>query len=185
MSNSSYVIRNYHPTDFNHYVLLNIEAENLEPAGCCTSTRAIVENLDRPNHSPEQDLFIAEIDGAMIGYIDLIPELTIGRVILNCWVHPKHRKRGVATKLFDYATEHAKELGASTVHVHVAKDNEAAKSILSKLRFECVRCFLELRLDMSETRWQDIDQTALGCRHLNPGEEDKLTQTQNRSFAGS
>ena len=37
---------------------------------------------------------------------------------------------------------------------------------------------------MAKIRWQDIDQAAIGCRYLQRGEEDKLTQIQNRSFAG-
>jgi len=36
---------------------------------------------------------------------------------------------------------------------------------------------------MAKVRWQDIDQATLQCRHLQCGEEDKLTQLQNRSFA--
>jgi len=37
---------------------------------------------------------------------------------------------------------------------------------------------------MAVVRWQGIDQPALGCRHLQSGEEDKLTQIQNRAFTG-
>ena len=184
MNNSHYTIRNYQPADFDKYVLLNIEAEELEPTGRGVSPQVIAENLGRPSYSPEQDLFVAEIAGSLIGYMDVTPELAIGRVILDCWVHPEHRRRGLATKLLSYATHRAKELGANVAHVNITEDNVAAKSVLSKLGFECARRFLELRLNMTEVSWQDIDQAALGCRYLQRGEEDKLTQIQNRSFAG-
>ncbi len=49
--------------------------------------------------------------------------------------------------------------------------------------FSLVRCFLELRLDLSKVPLSNISQIALQCRHLKRGEEDKLTQIQNRSFA--
>lgn len=185
MSNSSYTIRNYQPADFDNYVLLNIEAEKLEPTGRCVSPQAIAEHLGRPSCSPEQNVFVAEISGNIVGYLNVTPELTIGRVILDCWVHPEHRRRGLATKLLFYATHRAKELGAKVAHVNIPQDNVIAKSVLSKLGFKYVRRFLELRLDIAKVRWQDTDQAALQCRHLQRGEEDKLVQIQNRSFAGT
>jgi len=185
MSNSPYTIRNYQPTDFDRYVLLNIEVEKLGPTGRCTSPQVLSENLCRPNYSPEQDLFIAETAGNIVGYMDVAPELNIGRVILSCLIHPDHRRRGLATKLLGCATHRAKELGVKLAQVNILQDNVVAKSVLSKLGFKFVRRFLELRLDIPAVRWQDIDQTALRYRRLQRGDEDKLTQIQNRSFAGT
>ncbi len=185
MSNSPYTIRNYQPADFNKYVLLHTEAEKLEPTERCVSPQVIAEHLGRPNYSPEQDLFVVEISGNIVGYMDVAPELTIGRVILDCWVHPEHRRRGLATKLLSYTTHRAKELGAKIAHANIPQDNAVAKSVLSRLGFSFIRRYFEFRLDMAKLHWQDIDQAALGCRHLQRGEEDKLTQIQNRSFAGT
>ena len=184
MGDSIYTIRNYRPADFETYVQVIIEAEKLEPTGLGASVESVSENLRRPNYSPEQDLFVAEIAGNMVGRMDVAPELIIGRVILNCFIHPDHRRRGLATKFLGYATLRAKELGVKVAHVNIAPDNVAAKIVLSKLGFRFVRRFLQLRLDMTKLRWQDMDQAALPCRHLHYGEEDKLTQIQNRSFAG-
>ena len=182
MSASSYTIRNYQPRDFGKYRRLNIEAEKLEPSGRCISPQVLAENLGRPNYSPEQDLFIVEMAGSLVGYIDVLPELIIGRVILTCWVHPEHRRQGTATKLLDYALHRAKELGAEVAHVEIPQDNAVAKGVLSRLGFRFVRRFLQLRLDIAQVCRQDMEQAALDCRHLQPGEEDKLTQIQNRSF---
>ncbi|MFC1864600.1 GNAT family N-acetyltransferase [Chloroflexota bacterium] len=185
MSNSPYTIRNYRPADFNKYVLLNIEAEKLEPTGRSVSPQVIAEQLGRSNYSSGLDLFVVELAGSFVGYMDMRPELAIGRVILDCWVHPEHRRRGLATKLLTYATHRARELGVKAAHVNILQDNVAAQIVLSRLGFDFVRRFLELRLDMAQTNWQDIDQAALSCRHLKRGEEDKLTQIQNCSFAGT
>ena len=196
MSNSLYNIRNYQPADFNKYVLLITEAEKLEPTGRCVSPRVVAEQLERPNYSPEQDLFIIEIDEDIVGYMDVKPELTIGRVVLDCWVHPEHRRRGLATKLLSYATGRARLLGAKAAHVNIREDNVVASRVLSRLGFSLVRRFLELRLDIpdvGETVKERIpsrlgvamDQAAPGCRYLQHGEEDKLTQLQNRAFAGT
>ncbi|MFC2052630.1 GNAT family N-acetyltransferase [Chloroflexota bacterium] len=184
MSNSHYTIRNYQPSDFNKYASLHIDAEKLEPTGWrCLSPPAIAERLCRPNYSPEQDLFIAETSGDIVGYMDITPELTIGRVILDCWVHPEHRGKGLGKELLISAVRRAKELGARIAHVNILQDSTVAGGVLVKLGFECVRRFLELRLDLSKVRQQDINQPALEYRYLQPGEEDKLTSTQNRAFA--
>ena len=184
MSNHVYVISNYQPKDFDKYVLLNIKAEELEPTGRCISPQVIAERLGQPNYSPEQDLFIVEINGDIIGFIDVTPELSIGRVILNCWVHPEYRRRGLSTELLDYAINRAKELGVKVAHVNIAENNVVARKVLSKLDFGLIRRFLELRLDIADVRWQDKNQASLECHYLQRGEEGKLAQLQNRAFAG-
>jgi len=185
MNNSFYTVRNYRPADFDAYVQLIADAEKLEPAGRCASLEVISEYLQRPNYSPEQDLFFVETAGNIVGYLNVTPEIGIGRVILRGLIHPDHRRRGLATKVLGYAMHRAKELGTKVAHVNIDQDNVVAKSLLSKLGFRFVRRFLQLRLDMAKIRWQDSDQTALLYRHLQRGEEDKLTQIQNRSFAGT
>lgn len=186
MGNFPYTIRNYQPSDFNHYVVLNTEAEKLEPTGRSVSPRAIAENLRRPNYSSEQDLFVVEIADSIVGYMDVTPELDIGRVILDCWVHPQHRRRGVATQLFSYARHRARELQAKVAHVNIMEGNVIAKNVLTtRLGFKFVRRFLQLRLDIAKVHRQDVDQAAVQCRHLKRGEEQKLTQIQNRCFAGT
>jgi len=185
MSGSIYYIRNYQSLDFNKYVKLCAEAEKMEPSGRCVSPQFVAEQLERPNYSPEQDLFIAGIDEIIIGYMNVTPELTIGRVVLSCWVHPEHRRKGLATKFLGYATNRAGELGARIAHVNVEEDNVVAERLLSGLGFSFVRRFLELRLDIADIGRLDINPVATGCRYLQPGEEDKLTQLQNCAFAGT
>ena len=185
MSNAHYVIRNYQPADFNNFVLLNIEAERFETTGRCVSSQVIAEQLARPNYSPQQALFLIELAGSIVGYMDTAPELTIGRVTFHCWIHPEHRRRGLATELIDFATHWAKKLRVRAVQTNIDKDNAAAQALLSKLGFQHVRRFLELKLDIGELRRQDIAQINPGCRHLQRGEEDKLTYIQNRSFTGT
>jgi mycothiol synthase len=185
MSNHPYVIRNFRPDDLQGYVQLNVEAERLTPTGRCTSPQLLAQGLGRPNCLPERDLFIAEAAGKVVGYTDVRSELGIGRAVLDCLVHPEHRRKGLATKLFDHASRRARESGARVAHVNVAEGNAAAKGLLSKLGFRFVRRFLDLRLELSEARLLAGEQVALPCRHLQRGEEDKLAQIQNRSFAGT
>ena len=178
-----YTIRNYQPTDFDRYSQLNIEVAKLEFTERCTSPQRLRESLYRPNHSPEQDLFIVETARNIVGYMDVLPEVGIGRVILDCLIHPDHRRQGLATKLLGHAIHRAKDLGVRVAHVNIPEDNVTAKSVLSKLGFRFIRRFLELRVDVSNIRWQDNSQCVVKYRNLQPGEEGKLAQFQNYSFA--
>ena len=54
---------------------------------------------------------------------------------------------------------------------------------LARLGFNLVRRFLVLRLKMTDVPEQDTNQATQPYRHLKRGEEEKLTQLQNRSFA--
>ena len=180
MIDSQYIIRNYQPADFNSFVRLRREAE-----GRHVSPQNVTETLSRPYYSPEQDLFLIMKAGSIIGYMDILPEPGIGRVVINCWLRPAHRRKGLATKLLSHAMHRARDLGVGVAHVNVTEDNAAARTVLSRLGFKCVRRFLELELDMSRLSGQEANQAAQECRYLSPGEEDKLTDIQNRCFAGT
>jgi len=182
--NSPYSIGNFRPSDFDKYISLLAEAEKLEPAGRCASPLVVANQLARPNYFPEQDLFILWSDD-IVGYIDVKPELGIGRAVLDCWIAPEHRRKGLTKRLLSYATDRARELGAKVLHVNIKEDNTVAMKALHALGFSLIRRYLELGLDI--TRIGGLDKAGLDpdCRYLQPGEEAKLTKLQNCAFAGS
>ncbi len=184
MTEFPYIIRNYQTADFNNFVLLYLEAEQQEPIGRSATPQAINEKLSRPGYTPEKDLFVVETAGEIIGFMDMVPELGIKRVIADGWLLPEHRQKGLGRRLLDFARRRAGELGAGFVHVNIRNDNVAAKNILYKLGFKYVRRFLEIALDLTGLEQQELNQAAEGCRQLQEGEEEMLAQIQNRSFAG-
>lgn len=183
MSNSQYIFRNYRPADFDSYVKLSVESERLVPVGRYTTLQRLREGLRRPNYSPERDMFVVETGGRIVGFLNITPEQGIGRVILDCLVHPVHRRRHLATKLLGYAMRHARELKAKVAHVNISQDNLIAQSVLSQLGFRFVRQFLELRLELAHFHLQDDTHDGYLCRHMQHGEEGLLAQLQNRCFA--
>ena len=185
MKDSPYIIRNYRPADFDNYTHLSIETEKLEPSGRRISLNAISESLRQPNYSPEQDMFVVEIDGKIIGYLNLIPELDSRRVIIDCLVRPEHRRQQLARRLLDCAIHRARELKAEVARVNISHDNTIATKALSRLGFRVARRFLELSLPLAEASLPDTTHSTYLFRHLRSGEEDKLAQIQNRCFAGS
>jgi len=185
MNDSPYIIRNYQAKDFDDFVRLRALAEEESPAGRGVSPQAVAEYLNRPDYDSQRDLFVVESAGSLAGFLDLTPELEIRRAILDCWIQPEHRQKGLGRELLPRAMRRAEELGLKVVQAHVTEENTAARSALSRLGFQYVRRFLEMRLDMASVNWQDADRTALSCHYLRRGEEETLALLQNRCFAGS
>ena len=185
MDNSTYIIRNYRPADFNDYVKLYIAAAKPVPGGHDCSPQAISESLNRPRYSPEKDLFVAEIAGRVAGFMNIIPELATRRVILDCLVHPDHRRKHLATELLGQAISRARELKAKVARVNVSQDNTVATKVLPRLGFRIARRFLELRLLLTEAPLPETSHHTHTLRHLQAGEEEQLTQLQNRCFGSA
>jgi len=185
MSDNQYIIRNYQPSDHRELAKFIARAEKLDPASRLTTVREVTQNPKHPTYSPEQDLFLAEMGGDIIGYMNVWPERAIERAILDCWIHPQHRRKGLATELLDYARQRAKESGAKVVHVNISRDNSLAIRVLEKLYFNCIRRYFEMRLNIDKVDRKEVDRAVADCRRLLPGEEASLTDIQNRSFAGT
>jgi len=185
MNEAHFQVRNFAPGDFAGYVRLHVDAESADRAGYCTSLAALGEVLGRPNFLPGKDLFVVEGDGRVLGCARLTPELGIGRVIVECLVHPEHRRRGLATRLCRAAERRAASLGARVVQGSFVEGNSAAEGLASALGFRFVHSFLELEIGLSRMDLPAAAPAGVCCRHLRLGEEAVLAGLQNRSFAGT
>jgi mycothiol synthase len=181
--NPDFIIRNYRPGDFNTLVRLKNEAASLAADGRYLSRQAVRDTLRRPNYAPEHDLFIAEMSGNVVGYLDITNEAKIGRVIFECLVLPEHRRQGIARKLYGQAVPRAKALGARVAQVNVREDNALACLVLEKMGFRPVRCFYEMSVGIDIIPEQQTP-TTFPIRPLRAGEEARLAEIQNRSFTG-
>ena len=185
MSHPAYIIRNYHPQDFDKLVQMIVEVQDLGQTECPISPSDLIESMSQPNHSFENNLFVAESTGETVGYADMRPEWNIGRVVLKWLTHPKHREGSLSAMLLDRAISRTRELGILSIHANISQDSPMAKQLLTTMGFTFIRRFLELRLDLSKSLLPEISKICPPCRPLQAGEEDKLTQLQNRSFTGS
>ena len=183
MNNSFCTIRNYLPDDFNNYFRLRFEADQFDQPGRFLSHQALSESLNRPKYSPAKDLFLAESEEKILGFCDTTYESTIGRDILSFQVHPEHRRKGIATRLFKYALERARECGARVAQAGITKGNRAAVCFLLSQGFVYVHRFLELGMEPVNVEW--AGKPGIISRNLESGEEDKLMDIQNRIFTGS
>jgi len=185
MTDEFWTIRNFQPTDFEKYFRLHLESEKRDQSGRRVSKTLLAEALGHPQYHPEKDLFLAQRNENMIGYISVFREPGIGRALLNGLVHPLHRRKGVATALFGHAVRHAKAAGSRRMQICIAENNLAARQLLARLGLEFIRHFFGYRLDLSAVQLPEIKADSYIFRSLRPGEEDKLTAIQNRAFAGT
>ena len=183
MSASPYTVRNYRPSDYDNYVKFKTAAAKLPSGGESRTTEAIREILHRPGYCPEQDLLVAIESGEIIGATEIVPELASGRIILNYFILPEHDGQGLEEPLFNQAVRRGKELGAKAARVNVRQENTAAQRLLLELGFRKVKRYLELKLSLAGVEIPDTAAGTYSVEHLQPGDEEKLAQLQNRSFA--
>ena len=185
MSLHPYSIENYSQNDFEKFVVLCRDTYIVDPGGYELNPSFLEKMLKRPHYSPYLDLFLAKWNEDVVGFLNIIPELRIGRVILNGFVHPRHRQRGLATKMVHSALERAEALKGKVVHVCLSESNKAAQALMRKLDFTSVRCFLELEMNISKDLKAETDRRFIDFDHFRSGEEAMLTAIQNKCFTGT
>ena len=185
MDKNNCKIRNYRRSDFDNYVQLHTETNKLDRSGRLISKQRLGEDLEHPSFQPENDLFVAEHGGSIIGYAAVFLEAAIKRALLECMVHPLHRKKGIATELIGRAIRHAEAAESKVVQVSVPEINLPARNLALRLGFKFIRYFYELQLDLNNIRLPDFEPSGYIIRRLEPDEADKLTHIQNRAFADS
>ncbi|MGW8303469.1 MAG: GNAT family N-acetyltransferase [Desulfobacterales bacterium] len=183
MAGASHIIRNYSAADFDKYVQLHVESEQLEPSGRFISAAGLSDNLARPNFAPGTDLFVAELGGNLVGCLSVTLEPGIQRALLDGLVHPLHRHKGIATELFSAGLQRISKSAITSAQVSVLETNASAKGLLNHLTFTFIRHFFEMRLDINSVRLPTTRQNVPNSRRLKRGEENLLTEIQNRCFA--
>jgi len=178
-------IRNYRSDDFDTYAQLHMEITKLDQSGSSISKQRLAEDLGHPSFHPQNDLFVAEHGGSIIGYVGVFLEAAIKRAILECMVHPAHRKKGIATELIRRAIRHAEAAESKVVQVCIPEINLPARNLASRLGFQFIRYFYESKLDLNNIRLPDVEPSGYIIRSLRRDEADELTHIQNRAFADS
>ncbi|MFC1845917.1 GNAT family N-acetyltransferase [Chloroflexota bacterium] len=150
--------------------------------GRIDSLEVLTQMLKKPDYQPAEDLFIAEADGNVIGYINIIPELKIGRVVLDYLVHPDFYNGSLPNDLINQAVERAQKLGVKVAHMNISPAELATEELLLNLGFTLTCRSNELRLDLRKANIDtDIKYNLQYC-HFKHGEEEKLVKIQNLCF---
>lgn len=86
----------------------------------------------------ESVIFIAEVDGEPVGFVQLYPcfsSVALKRlwVLNDLYTSKEARRQGVGTALLERAREHAVETGAKGLVLETTPDNEIAQSLYEEL----------------------------------------------------
>jgi mycothiol synthase len=179
------IIRTYSIEDLDRLNQFEADVETRGETCISSSPHSLIEGLGFPNHHPEDNLFIAEKAGKIIGYVDVMPERIIRRAVLSCLLCPGRNEWNLSNRLVELALSRSKELRLNRVHVNIARENVRAKRFFSKMDFRFIRRFIELRLDLPQAHLPNLRSTTFRMRSLKRGEEERLTQIQNRSFSNT
>lgn len=141
--------------------------------------------LSQPVYGPEEDCFLAELDGSIVGFVLIAPELQIGRSVLMGGVLKAYRNRGIGRMLLAEAMRRVDELGTPVIHVQVPSDSKVCIHLLESIGFSAVRTY-------SLMKWKG-DSVPSGS--IPPGfqvrafrtnkDEKHLTKLQNDVFGTS
>lgn len=140
--------------------------------------------LTKPGYNAALDLFFAEAGDAIVGFINVIPELGINRAVLDCAVNPSAELNILLQALIKPALKRTREMGAAVAHVGVPSLETAPAEVLTDMGFKPVRRFCDLQLSISETNLENADRMDLEYRYFKDGDMQLLSDIQNRCFAG-
>jgi len=185
MIDKQYTIRNFQPGDFEDFLRLHRESEKLDRTGRRVSESLLKEALLYPGFQPEDDLFLVQGSTHLIGYIRVFLEPGIERALVSGLMHPQHRRKGIATVLFGRAVRHAQTAGVGRIQISIAEKNSAARQFCTRLGLQFIRYFYGYRLNLPAAQLPPIRTSEYIFRSLRPGEENQLTDIQNRAFSGT
>ncbi len=149
------------------------------------SLETLARMLDKPGYKAVDNLFIAEVNTTIVGYVNVSPELEIGRVVIDYLFHPAYCTGSLPGDLIERAVQRAEKMGAKAAHVSVPSAELTTIELLSKMGFNLVRRFHELRIDLSKIDLEAAEQLSSVCCSLRPGEEGTLIDIQDRCFTGT
>jgi mycothiol synthase len=178
------VLRPFTWDDVRTYARLLNETGAAEGAGTQLTDQEAAEHLRQPNLSPLRDCVIAEVDGLPAGFSLTVPELLIGRTIVEGTVHPAYRRKGLGRKLLDNAVEHSRALKARVVHASASPDAEALLRLLETSGFTKRQRQVQMRLKVDDLKPGEPG-SGYEVRPLAEGEANIFSRIQNLAFDGS
>jgi len=135
---SPFSIRHYAPeNDLHPLSHLLTEIESLDQDGEDTSEEYLLASLQWPNYRPDQDVWVAEIEGKLVGYAVAL-EQPSQRCTIYVVVHPSQRRKGLGSQLLALTLNRAHELGAKNILVYANEHNSASNLFLKHHKFKQV-----------------------------------------------
>ena len=133
-----FTVRHYNPLlDLAALSSMLTEIEAIDKDGEETSEEYLLASLEWPNYRPDNDVWVAELDGRLVGY-GLALEQPSQRCTLYVVVHPSQRRNGLGGQLLELVLGRARELGSKTILIFANEKNTASNLFLKRYGFSAV-----------------------------------------------
>jgi len=135
---NSFTIRHYNPEhDLPSLSRMLTEIESIDRDGEDTSEEYLRASLAWPNYRPEQDVWVAESGGKLVGYAVAL-EQPSQRCTIYVVVQPSHRRTGLGSQLLELVLSRARELGSKSILVYANEHNHASNHFLTHYQFQSI-----------------------------------------------
>jgi mycothiol synthase len=166
----------------------NCQPQNQEDSAAYESLKegaVFAHLLSKPGYRVDRNLFFAEADGVIVGFINVLPELGINRAVLDYAVSPSHKITIMLPELIKPALERGREVGAGAAHLGIPSLETELAEVASDLGFKLVRRFCDMQLNISDIDLGGAARLDRQHRYFKDGDEAILSDIQNRCFAGA
>jgi len=135
---SNFLIRHYNPLlDLSALSLMLTEIESVDRDGEDTSEEYLLASLDWPNYRPDRDVWVAELDGQLVGY-GVALEQPSQKCTLYVVVHPSQRRKGLGSQLLELVLTRAQEVDSKNILIYANERNIASNLFLKRHGFVSV-----------------------------------------------
>ena len=174
----------YFTTDRLPKLLKFVEASNTwVDASRDLGLRTFGQMLRQPGLDPESNCLLLETNEEIQGYCLVVPELKIGRVVLEPNVAPELLGTPSGQELMQTALERTDALGAQVIHV-CTPDTSPMADFLRNQGFTLVREYLDMVWRQDELPSTSLPE-GFAVRAFLPGDASLLAEVQNSAFAAS
>lgn len=197
-----FMIRHYVPeNDLTALSRMLTEIESIDRDGEDTSEEYLRASLAGPNYRPEQDVWVVESDGNLVGY-GVALEQPSQRCTIYVVIHPAHRRKGLGSQILELVLNRARDVGSKSILVNAHEHHEASNLFLVHRGFQQVGSSgaMKLNEDVEQPRaefpeaftlkkYSEVNDPLLLLRALNEcyfgmwghGYNDRPTEEERRS----
>ncbi len=135
---SNFSIRHYNPLlDLSNLSQMLTEIESVDCDGEDTSEEYLLASLEWPNYRPNLDVWVAELDGQLVGY-GVALEQPSQSCTLYVAVHQSQRRKGLGSQLLELVLNRAREVGSRITLIYANERNSASNLFLKQHDFVSV-----------------------------------------------
>ena len=129
------IIRHYIPeTDLSALARMLTEIEAIDHDGEDTSEEYLRSMKAWTNFDPDQNIWLAELDGNIVGYGQIVPK-SDRHCIIYVAVHPTQRRKGLGSELLALVLARASQTESKTILVYANEKNTASTAFLARHGF--------------------------------------------------